>query len=121
LANTVSLIQFGKNSNFLNGTTNLFSALVRLRKQDVPRTFWVDAICINQGDDAEKTHQLALMGRIYKEAARAVVWLGPGFWNMGHGLYQLKRMLTLEGNTEPQNPRQPLEDIIDKGLQEVLA
>jgi hypothetical protein len=89
----VSLIHLGEYSNFLNGTTNLFSALVRLRRRDVPRMLWVDAICINQRDDVEKTRQLTLMTRIYKEAVRVVVWLGPGFWNMGHGLAKLKELL----------------------------
>jgi hypothetical protein len=66
-------------SYFLNGTTNLCAALLRLRRPDAPRILWVDAICINQQDNMEKTRQLALMGHIYKQAARVVVWLGPGY------------------------------------------
>jgi Heterokaryon incompatibility protein (HET) len=37
---------------------------------------WIDAICINQEDDAEKNHQIPLMGKIYSNAARTLVWLG---------------------------------------------
>ena len=37
---------------------------------------WIDAICINQNDDAEKNHQIPLMGEIYNKAARILVWLG---------------------------------------------
>jgi hypothetical protein len=38
--------------------------------------FWVDAVCINQADAAEKNAQLAHMGSIYKDAAEVLVWLG---------------------------------------------
>ncbi|KAH9204636.1 hypothetical protein DL95DRAFT_376840 [Leptodontidium sp. 2 PMI_412] len=38
---------------------------------------WVDAICINQSDVAERTAQVALMSRIYSTALSVVVWLGP--------------------------------------------
>lgn len=37
---------------------------------------WVDAICINQADDAEKAHQVAGMGALYASADRVVIWLG---------------------------------------------
>ena len=37
---------------------------------------WADGLCINQDDDEEKSHQVALMGRIYSECARTLVFLG---------------------------------------------
>lgn len=37
---------------------------------------WIDAICINQHDLAEKARQIPLMTRIYSTAARVLVWLG---------------------------------------------
>lgn len=37
---------------------------------------WVDAICINQQDDVEKTQQLPLMRQIYSQSAITIVWLG---------------------------------------------
>lgn len=39
-------------------------------------TLWVDAICINQGDNAEKGSQVALMGDIYSNATAVLAWLG---------------------------------------------
>jgi hypothetical protein len=39
--------------------------------------FWVDAICINQTDNKEKSHQVALMAKIYQRARHVFVWLGP--------------------------------------------
>jgi hypothetical protein len=38
---------------------------------------WVDALCIDQENVTERSHQVNLMGTIYKAAARVVVWLGP--------------------------------------------
>ncbi|KAK4099241.1 HET-domain-containing protein [Parathielavia hyrcaniae] len=55
---------------------NLRSALLHLRREDRPRTLWVDAVCINQGDMDERNSQIALMGDIYTKATRVVVWLG---------------------------------------------
>jgi hypothetical protein len=37
---------------------------------------WVDAICINQNDTAERSIQVPLMGSIYADANSVLVWLG---------------------------------------------
>jgi hypothetical protein len=42
------------------------------------RVFWVDALCINQRDNAEKSRQLLRMPEIYSTALKVVVWLGEG-------------------------------------------
>ncbi|GMG26133.1 unnamed protein product [Aspergillus oryzae var. brunneus] len=57
-------------------TQNLHSVLLRLRNHSVVRLLWIDAICINQKDDREKSHQIQLMRTIYGEAWRVIVWLG---------------------------------------------
>lgn len=56
---------------------NLIAALRHLRYPSQPRTFWVDAICINQTDLAERGRHVARMGSIYELASRVVAWLGP--------------------------------------------
>lgn len=38
---------------------------------------WIDAICINQADEEEKANQVAEMQRIYAQATRVAIWLGP--------------------------------------------
>jgi len=53
---------------------NLAVALARLRS-DLPLTLWVDQICINQADLAERNAQVALMAFIYSRAATVVSWL----------------------------------------------
>lgn len=37
---------------------------------------WIDAVCINQQDDAEKGTQVALMGEIFRKARQVVIFLG---------------------------------------------
>lgn len=54
----------------------LTDALRHLRFPDRPRTLWVDAVCINQTDEAEKNVLVARMDSIYRYARRVVVWLG---------------------------------------------
>ena len=55
---------------------NLYEALKYLRYSDKPRTLWIDALCINQHDLAERSVEVKRMGRIFKLASRVVVWLG---------------------------------------------
>jgi hypothetical protein len=57
-------------------TPNLFDALYRLRLPNRRRTLWIDAICINQEDNVEKSTQLPLMRGIYPNASSVVVWIG---------------------------------------------
>jgi hypothetical protein len=59
-------------------TRNLGIALSYLTLPDRPRTLWIDAICINQLDEEEKSREVRRMGNIYGEARRVVVWLGEG-------------------------------------------
>ncbi|KAK0717651.1 heterokaryon incompatibility, partial [Lasiosphaeria miniovina] len=56
-------------------TQNAFSVLQN-RSSTRARLVWIDSICINQHDAAEKTHQVSLMRHIYQRATRVVVWLG---------------------------------------------
>lgn len=61
----------------LTVTQNLAEALMCLRYEDMSRTLWVDAICVNQQDLVERSQQVKRMADIYSKASRVVVWLGP--------------------------------------------
>lgn len=39
--------------------------------------FWIDALCINQLDQKEKSFQVGLMAEIYQRAYHMFAWLGP--------------------------------------------
>ncbi|KAK8070597.1 hypothetical protein PG997_010800 [Apiospora hydei] len=71
----------GNNDNrqfMLSITDNLAEAMRRIRHNAATaKTLWVDALCINQADKAEKSIQVPLMTVIYRSAARVLVWLGP--------------------------------------------
>jgi hypothetical protein len=56
--------------------TNLRDALRRLRLPCRPRRLWIDAVCIDQTDDVEKTAQIRMMGQIYSHGWRTLIWLG---------------------------------------------
>lgn len=58
-------------------TQNLATALPYLRLEDRPRVLWIDAICIDQKNLDERSHQVRRMSDIYTMATRVVVWLGP--------------------------------------------
>jgi hypothetical protein len=57
---------------------NLLAALQHLRSIDGAQEalYWIDAVCINQGDVQERNHQVSLMRDIYAAAEQVVIWLG---------------------------------------------
>ncbi|KAL8687292.1 MAG: hypothetical protein Q9218_006492 [Villophora microphyllina] len=65
-----------KREGIINIHRNLYDLLCRLRKAKFERFIWIDAICINQGDDWEKSMQIPLMRDIYQEAKQVKIWLG---------------------------------------------
>ena len=57
-------------------TLNLYYALLRLRAYGIAIPIWIDAICINQSDVDERTHQVGLMQDIYQDTQRVYISLG---------------------------------------------
>jgi len=57
-------------------SASLYAAVQTLRRTDSVRHLWIDALCINQADSAEKTRQVAMMRRIYTHCERCCIWLG---------------------------------------------
>jgi hypothetical protein len=43
---------------------------------EAERFLWIDAICINQENDDERSSQVAMMSLVYAAATKACVWLG---------------------------------------------
>ena len=73
-------------------TRNLASALRRLRLPDRARELWIDAICINQEDSAEKTVQVRRMGAIFENASRVIVDIGEESDSCSAAIDLLKRI-----------------------------
>jgi Heterokaryon incompatibility protein (HET) len=59
-------------------TKNLAEALQCLTPTEESRFLWIDAICINQTDDSERSQQVQSMAKIYEDAKCVLVWLGLG-------------------------------------------
>lgn len=57
-------------------TESLYGALMQVRHPQIARRVWADAVCINQQDTGERSHQVARMQHIFGQASTVVVWLG---------------------------------------------
>ncbi|EMD94387.1 hypothetical protein COCC4DRAFT_43820 [Bipolaris maydis ATCC 48331] len=57
-------------------TKNLEQALHALRQPHQRRILWIDAICIRQDDNAERSRQVSYMRSVYNNASRVIIWLG---------------------------------------------
>ncbi|ENI00132.1 hypothetical protein COCC4DRAFT_151376 [Bipolaris maydis ATCC 48331] len=59
-------------------TENLYAFLMRARDNDsfALNSYWIDAICIDQENSAERCLQVQMMGRIYRCAGIVHAWLG---------------------------------------------
>ncbi|KAI1618436.1 heterokaryon incompatibility protein-domain-containing protein [Exophiala viscosa] len=63
-------------SHVLKIRPNLASALLHIRNAEQPRYLFVDAICINQEDEEERSLQVQQMGDIYASASNVLIWIG---------------------------------------------
>jgi hypothetical protein len=68
-----------RHSPVLDNSSQPCSEPILSQRQPV-RRLWADAICINQGDLAERVSQVEMMSQIYAGATRVLSWLG---WEEG--------------------------------------
>ncbi len=69
-------VQITVDGSLVSVTKNLAAALSALRANGHSH-IWVDALCINQNDKVERSHQILRMNAIYRNAANTIAWLGP--------------------------------------------
>ena len=67
-----------RDNTYVKIPTNLYDAMLRISDNPNLHTyrFWMDSICINQGDMRERAHQVGMMREIYRDACFVTVWLG---------------------------------------------
>ncbi|KAF7185599.1 Heterokaryon incompatibility protein 6, OR allele [Pseudocercospora fuligena] len=70
-------VAIGVNERELRVTKNCELALKAARSLDEPITVWIDAVCINQQNLAERWTQVARMGDTFRLAEETLVFLGP--------------------------------------------
>lgn len=65
------------NGRVLDVQENLVNALSVLQRERPDEKLWIDALCINQEDETEKSREVARMKDIYQDAGEVIAWLGP--------------------------------------------
>lgn len=70
---------------------NLWDFLIQEQKHEKHDLLWLDAICIDQNSIAERSHQVAIMGRIFSSASSVIAWLGSGPQSIRKAISQLEK------------------------------
>jgi hypothetical protein len=76
-------------------TESLDTALRHLRSfggNITSRPLWIDALCINQDDNDEKSCQVGQMRDIYRKCFNTIVWLGPATEERNIAMDQIHRL-----------------------------
>ncbi|TGJ77573.1 hypothetical protein E0Z10_g10698 [Xylaria hypoxylon] len=71
---------------------NLHAALLQLRRRVLDDRIWIDAICINQNDDTERSWQVNEMRSIFSLTDHVYCWLGPAADDSDAALQMLRRV-----------------------------
>ncbi|KAM0693179.1 hypothetical protein Q7P36_006432 [Cladosporium allicinum] len=50
---------------------------------------WIDALCIDQSDARERTHQVGIMSEIFGRTDNVISWLGPAYDNSDHAMHAI--------------------------------
>jgi hypothetical protein len=103
------------NGGSLELPRNAIRALRDLRDNDLLKMLWIDAICINQDDKAERASQILLMSDIYSFAKLTYVWLGnedPVIWNAMKWLHNILD-LCRPATGSPQDVYHEVNQIVD--------
>jgi hypothetical protein len=103
-------------------TTNLYHALRYLQRRHASRLLWIDAICIDQSNITEHSHQAQLMRQIYSTAWRTVIWLGEADGGIDRDFKILYRAANGQGlQSAPPGPvsltpeeKHSIEQLIDR-------
>lgn len=79
--------------SYLSITPHVDALLRHLRKPSKRVYLWIDALCLNQQDGAEKGQQVPLMGQIYRDAKKVHIWLGEDPGRVAPSVFALFRYL----------------------------
>jgi hypothetical protein len=108
------------NGHILHVGENLMDALRRLRHKTEPQIWWVDAICINQTDNSDRSFQVQFMRQVYEKAKEVVVWLGEETDLTGAAIDALK-WIEPHGNTVRTSEQRKLRASESRGCSQLLT
>jgi hypothetical protein len=77
-------------------TESLWQALRKIRSRTSAVAVWVDAVCINQRNTAERNYQVQLMTSIYTKAHEMAIWIGPDAEDSGLAIRLLHKVVSAE-------------------------
>lgn len=103
-------------STHISITPNLASFLRQRRDADKVVVLWVDAICVNQQDIAERNLQVSFMNLIYTVCTSITVWLGPEDEESDLAVEELHKL----ANTHPYEKMPVLPTKVCKAIKKLL-
>ena len=71
---------------------NLHDLFEELVKESQGRLYWIDALCLNQDDEVEKSDQVRQMGKTYHGANTVLVWLGKAYTSISRVVFIMEQM-----------------------------
>lgn len=84
-------------------TDNLYAAMHQLRRHNKPVMIWIDTLCIDQDNPAEKETQVQRMFDIYQGASEVVLWLGKSYKGSSRGVRAIEWLARfVEDDTQQQ-------------------
>lgn len=89
---SITIILF--NGELYEVQRNLYDALLELQATCPETPVWIDALCINQSSQDERSAQVSVMNQIYGSAARVIVWLGKATPELVAGVKAAERIGT---------------------------
>lgn len=101
---------------------NLYDFLHHIACQpEVALPLWIDAICINQSDNGEKSIQVQRMGDIYAEGEETIIWLGPGTESSDRAMELVSTLSwRIDPHLPPVDPIGCLEDWATEAVDDVV-
>ena len=97
---------------------NLWHFLQQVESENDQCLYWTDAICIDQGNVAERDAQVGRMAEIYAQAVDVVAWLGPDV-DVREALESLEKMSALPA--EAKWPEDSAEEPAFRACSQVLS
>jgi len=97
---------FDKRKMTLDGLThisvnaNLYDALVAIREPDHAVLVWIDGLSIDQENKVERSKQVQLMDKIYRQATCVAIWLGREVDNSGQAMQLIGKLSAYKATSE---------------------
>jgi hypothetical protein len=107
------------NDQWFPVTPNLLAALQQLRLNQGKNgkskgKLWIDAICINQSDNSEKSQQVMRMKDIYANASQVLIWIGKPDNVSGIAFDTLERFAADDGTRDGSATYRDILDTVEK-------